>query len=70
MFGFFKSSSGSRTSSPVPLEAGDDDPVDLPVGQVEEPLEIVICVSDLILLKVKICIFSWLNRLSGNTRPF
>jgi hypothetical protein len=32
------------------LEAGDDDPDDLPVGQVEEPLEIVICLSDLILL--------------------
>jgi hypothetical protein len=50
IFGFFKSSSRSRTSSPVPLEAGDDDPDDLPVGQVEEPLEIVICVSDLILM--------------------
>jgi hypothetical protein len=49
MFGFFKSSSGSRTSSPVPLEAGDDDPDDLPVGRVEEPLEIIICVSDVIL---------------------
>jgi hypothetical protein len=34
MFGFFKSSSGSRTSSPVLLEAGYDDPDDLPVDQV------------------------------------
>lgn len=50
VFSFFKSSSGSRTSSPVSLDGGDDDSDDLPVGQVEEPLDIVICVSDLILL--------------------
>ena len=50
VFSFFKSSSVSRTKSPVTLDAGGDDPDDLPVIQLEELLEVVICVTYLIFL--------------------